>query len=325
MKKTRIATTSLLLLLLTVTTLMLNARSAEAANYNIDWGHMKRYMPDYEEMNLEQGACFAVKNMFSYRSGWDSWYVYGELSTEPNLLNTIDWRQRNDVWASDFWVGDFYGAYVEGYQLVFLGWYWNEGSQQWEEIWVQVYDGYRTMHYFFYSDQLSYDPMDDHLFGTTIIGPYSKQHITVIWTCSCANFMTDPDTGYQCYGFIDNQNHTNEVGMPLAWTARGDLSFNGYSNPDSTNYCYIGFKGFSKPLKEDIGSTGYKYFGFVTLFYTRLTLNTQQYSVKQSLDYASQIIWDEVWYNTPLRYGYEDEYGEWCFMNVFGNSNLHLP
>jgi hypothetical protein len=300
MKKTRIATISLLLVLLTVTTLVLYAGSAKAANYNIDWGHWKRTNPDYYEIYFEQSATYAVKSMFSYRQGWTSWYVYGGSSTESNLLSTIDYRQQNDVWASDFWVGDFYPTLVDG-----------------------------TMHYLFYGENYD-DPMDANLYDHTTTGPYSKQHFTFIWTCACANNMTDPNTSYQCYGFIDYDNDTGEVGMPLAWTANADLSHDGYSDPDSSTYCYIGFKGASKPLKEDIYIdeyyTGYKYFGFVDLFYTRLTLNYYQYTVKQSLDYASGFIWGCDWDDTPLGDGYYDyPTSENCWMNVFGNSNLYLP
>jgi hypothetical protein len=209
--------------------------------------------------------------------------------------------------------------------LEIIDWEWSEEWQQWIPIYGWVYDGSQTMHYWFYGEISAEDPKDDHLFGHTI-GSYSRQHFTFVWTCASANNMTDPNTGYQCYGFIDNENNTGEVGWPYAWTARSDLHRDGYSDPDSSDYCYIGFKGSSKPLMEGINETDYYYFSFINLFYTRLTLNYYQYTVKQSLDYASQMIWDQPWWNTTLAIGYTDEQtGEYCWMNVFGNSNLYLP
>jgi hypothetical protein len=115
MKRTRIATVSLPLVLLTLTTLIQYVGSAKATDlYNIDWGHMKRYQPDQTEMYFEANTAFAVKCMFSNRQGWSSWYAYDDLTTAANLFDTIDYRQQNDVWASDFWVGDFFGNYTEG-------------------------------------------------------------------------------------------------------------------------------------------------------------------------------------------------------------------
>jgi hypothetical protein len=288
------------ILILMFTLLAINP--AQAANYNIAWGHQKT-IPDYEEQQIEQITCQEISNSFQSRSGWNTWNAYGQNSKSSTLQQTISWRQQNDVWATDFWVGDFFGAYVSG-----------------------------TMHYYFYGDQA------DHVLDTNVYSwtnsPYSKQQFTFIWTCACGNVFANPFTQSNCYGYFDdnNGNNTGEVGMPLAWTARSDLSINGYNSPDNSGYCYIGHQGPSLPLKEYTSNPSYTYRSFVTFFYGYLTMGGVQHTVKESLDYASNIIWGGNWQNpnNPLGYGHytwdpiSQQY-VYVWTNVFGDSNLNLP
>lgn len=338
MKKTRIALCAILLLLLITLTSMLTVRSVKATNINVTWGHLCHTNWDYEEAQFEAPTCQAISNRFYYSGGWSTWNVYsggtGDQTTQNNLINTLVWRQQNNVWATDFWVGDFYPQFEQGgsWEIIGYDWVWNEETQQWEyvEVWGWVYNNTWTLHYYLYGGHTNYqwDDIKDHVVFDYTNWPYSKQYFPFIWACSCGSILSEP---YTCYGYIDYENGTWEVGMPYAWTSRNDLSLYGYDNPDYSNYCYIGFDGPSKPLKEMIGQTGYSYSWFPLLVY-EYALGWNQggvhHTIKQSLDYAANYIWgvDYGDPDCPLYYGYWNyDWQRTCWMRVFGNPNIYLP
>jgi hypothetical protein len=324
--KTGIATCILIIALFSSTF----SNSVLAVNLNVNWGHQKTN-PDYDEQQYEQAACIDVNQKFN-KPGWYTYYAYGQSSTSSNLQTTIGWRQNNDAWATDFWVGDFFGQSIAGgYWVITYEWQFNWETWQWEQVEIATFcsDGSSIIHYRYYGDQGN-NVQDGDLESWTE-WPYSKQHFTFSWTCACANIFPHPDNpSAQTYGWYDYTHSTGAVGMPFAWTARSDLNQDGFNNPDSSNYCYVGFNDTSVPLKEQTSNPGYRYTSYVSFFYEYLIGTGPRHTIKQSLNYASQLIWYCNWDNQycPLSQGYQIwvegvlQHGK---MNVIGNSNMQMP
>ncbi|MEM2098692.1 MAG: hypothetical protein QXU99_02955 [Candidatus Bathyarchaeia archaeon] len=161
---------------------------------------------------------------------------------------------------------------------------------------------------------------------------YSVQHFSFIWTWACGDLFINPCTGQLCYGYYDYS--TGAAGMPFAWTHTNNLSFDGYTNPDASSYCYIGFENSSKPLKEEIPATGYSHSWFVYYFYDRALgwgSGSTHHTIQNSLNYASMQVFGGVpFHQCTLYTGYWDNYSQpgqsfYCRMRVYGNSNLYLP
>jgi len=131
-----------------------------------------------------------------------------------------------------------------------------------------------------------------------------------------------PDNYQYCYGFIDDA--FAAVGMALAWTHRGDLSLDGYGNPDASNYCYLGWNSTSIGVSTYTGNPQHiDYRHFIYYFYDHLV---DGYSINDSLDYASNIIWFCDWHEAGCRLGYGTYFeNEWHWINVFGNGNMEIP
>ena len=315
--------------------------------YEINWGHLKRVNPDANEAWEENYRCYSITNLFNYQTGWNSWNGYGSLSNKNDVQSTVVWRQQNDVWATDFWVGDFHTNHVNGWYET-EGWHteyeymWIEEYQQWMWWPVEVYGTYwtnypelvHTDHYSFYGSGTdeSQDINDFDLYQWTNY-PYSKQMFTFDWTCSCANPNLSPNSPY--YGYDDQQYYTGIVGMPLAWTSNWGMNVDGYNYPN-TDYCYIGFDGASHPLIDLVDGRNYHYTDFPRAFYEKLLGfhdNGAHQTVKASLDYAAQLVFGSTdWWTSPFspNVGYDiyvDPFG-WQYdihMQVFGNSGLAMP
>ena len=133
-------------------------------------------------------------------------------------------------------------------------------------------------------------------------------------------------------------NSTPILGMPYCWTKQGDLSPDGYGNPDSRQYCFIGFENASVTLMEGMGTYNgttentYKY--WLTFFYYYV-LNGN--TINQSLDLASRAVgYADGWTdgNNRLSQGYNYTwYGgggqppgtSWGKMRIYGNGSIYLP
>ncbi len=271
------------------------ATNANATDYrNSVWGHMLNpYLP-VGEFTVQWSACQMVSSLMDSKYGWTSTNYYSTPTTSGNLYSEISSRQSSDVWAHDFWVGDFYPSVVSG-----------------------------TIHYNFYGHNSQH--IHDYDLYTWTSSPYSKQHFSFIWTCACGNVILDPHDGQTyCYGYYDDLSNTGCVGMAYAWTHRTDLNLNGYGSPDSSGYCYMGWNSTSLGLSVDTGNPVYdNYYYFLQFFYSYLVNGN---SIKSSLDYAANQIWGCSWQGQycPLGYGtYFD--GEWHWINVFGESTMVLP
>jgi len=151
-EKKRLVATLLTLCLLTLTLTV--ATNSKATDYiNVNWGHMLNPDP-YDEEYLDQVAvCGIVTDFMSNKAGWTSWNAYHTYTTSGYLNSSIDYRQANDVWAHDFWVGDFYPTMQSG-----------------------------AIHYNFYGE--GGNNIHDYSLYYRTGYPYSKQHFTFIWTCA---------------------------------------------------------------------------------------------------------------------------------------------
>jgi hypothetical protein len=194
----------------------------------------------------------------------------------------------------------------------------------------------------------------------------NKQYFDFIWTCtnggvywrSFSSGESDdiagitypanqpspiPDNTNTYYGFYDTVTQTGPGGMAYAWTGVPNMAKTGYSNPDSGDYCYIGWEGASAWLKNvpdgPWTSTNKEYGYFPYYFYMYLLGldgSTLHHTVKQSLNWAAEQTFGENYdfENSILNYphwtycGLGQGMSGWWYGNyirVFGNSNIYLP
>lgn len=118
-------------------------------------------------------------------------------------------------------------------------------------------------------------------------------------------------------------------GMPYAWTRQQNLNDDGYNDPDSRPYAFIGFENASAMLSQDISENN-KYANWLVFFYY-YALNG--YTINSALDEASERVgynegWDDE--NNPL--SQSAEYWWWLDnetypgrMRIYGNGNIYLP
>ena len=153
--------------------------------------------------------------------------------------------------------------------------------------------------------------------------------------------------GSGTYGPNNQGGSGNIIGMPYAWTHEltsttpnanaypGNMSRDGFWQPDSGPYCYIGFPWGSAALSQEIDPFSYAgvtYFDFVYDFFWYALEGGE--SVNQSLNSASHMCFPPEWfagtalYNRftaewPTNHTNTDNQTE-CTMAVYGNSNIHI-
>ena len=174
-----------------------------------------------------------------------------------------------------------------------------------------------------YADNNGYESgdliWDWAIYSQTSLG---KNVFVFIWACM---------QGHE----IGNMSSNGAWGMPFAWLHTNNLSPDGYANPDSGPYCFIGFDGVSPPLSEAVFSNSdVKCKDFIMLFYDYAL--KAGFSINDALDLASidlfQCYYDETelytgfrlytdfsWLNPKMK---PDWYQGW--MKIYGNGNIHL-
>lgn len=307
--------------------------SVSATGLSMQYGSLntdpKFYNPD--ERDAESYVCATIYNYYDWW-GWDAppvncYWDYTDASTVSYLLDLQSTGTYAD-WVANWWVGDFHPS----------------GSP----------DPGPYGHMWFYGIPNGEDIRDNSVYTQTTNGGTQSSYETFnfIWTCSnggrywtgpgewnTVNGITHsnipeasptptftPVNTNTMYGFIDDESPYLEVGMPFAWTGRTDLRQDGYSNPDNTNYCYIGFEAPSLFMLNDLpeSSPTKQAWQFATDFYYESLL--YGYNAREGLDAASQYCYDCDFDSTPLYSGYWFRaFGYWWFsrIRVLGNGNMY--
>jgi len=144
----------------------------------------------------------------------------------------------------------------------------------------------------------------------------SSNRFSLIWHCGTA--MPYPSSsdglGWQ--------------GMPYAFTHNNGMHTDGYGNPDTGTYVYLGFIWYSPEYKTGTGYGSNDYGAFVTTFY--MYLLQYHYSVNQALNSASATtLGYSSFGSAPLHAGmYEGDPQmgyHWSYFDVYGDGNLGIP
>jgi hypothetical protein len=196
----------------------------------------------------------------------------------------------------------------------------------------------REWHYMLCTENSVLNEPDEDIFDYQIYDKTSTEnhHFSYISVCHSASlydgawwssFYDDGATG--TYGA--NYGGSGEIiGMPYAWTHGASISYNGFSNPDTGPYCYIGFVEGSAALAQHVPypSGTHTYYEFGYHFFDGLLNN--QLTVNQALDYAAHTVYPPAWFaGTALYNGFTGYWpgggGEgWGRMVVYGNGDIYL-
>jgi hypothetical protein len=156
-----------------------------------------------------------------------------------------------------------------------------------------------------------------------------KTFFAFINTCLSANLTYQDDTGHI-------------QGMPLAWThcmvtsnpGSGEISDDGYSDPDGSFYCYMGFPWGSAALSQTITGISPIYATWLEKFFWYAM--SYDISVNDALDEASLYNFEHLFGDIDLATGFSAVWPMWngeewddtpwpdCTLVVYGNGNIHL-
>jgi hypothetical protein len=326
------------LLLLTTFMSVFAVESVNATQVAMEWGHLKHVDPEPGEEYWEEVICYQIDNMFT--GGWSHQNAYDELTTDENVATVLEYTSspyEDCTWSTTWWVGDFlhpgpYNPWPYGH----FACYGHPDSSN--NIW---------------------DNSDVYLPATYYGTQPSKQYFTFMWTCANGGrYWTNLNGGWQnisgitwpaptnpggtpnnpnlVYGYYDSINNTGAVGMPFAWTARTDMSPDGYIYPVGS-HAYIGWENTSPFMKDTPTpgwtSTGLQYIYFAYYFY-RYALGWDNGgthgTIRQSLNYAAVMTFGNQYNfgNSILNVGEwkQNDFGWlYCKMRLLGNGNTVLP
>ncbi|MCW4009596.1 MAG: hypothetical protein NWF05_03130 [Candidatus Bathyarchaeota archaeon] len=335
MKQTTVIVSCLLsVLLLTASAPMFNSKSANAWNGASEWGHLApNYDPD--EYNWTSIVSYCIETDFN-AYGWTNYNEFWNETTQNNVMNYLIACHQpiNDIdFSAIWWTGDF-NFFIDAYATH----YGCRGEN--DNIWdAAVYTG-------------------------STLGAPSNQFFVFMWTCTNGGIQWNNTSGGQDeieglvgwnnnltdqedkpdwvptntnteYGYFDSLSRC--VGMPLAWTGTADLSLDGFNDPDSSDYCYIGFQNHSPWLHNAPLGWGSTPMGYFPYYFYRYAMGLDSGGIHEPiwlcLEYASMIHFTSDFEDTPLYNGWwewlvaENMTDAWWFnqMTVFGNSDIALP
>jgi hypothetical protein len=160
---------------------------------------------------------------------------------------------------------------------------------------------------------------DANVSGYTV----DNHHFVFLWVCNNGNIG---GAEYPLYG------------MPRAWTHH-NLNPDGYHNPDSSGYSFIGFENASADFIEYMDDSMNNTFKqWLVFFYYYALDNATRYTINEALDLASIQIgneyngWDDS--DNRLYYGYDYSWfggggqppiQKWGKMRIYGDGNIYLP
>jgi hypothetical protein len=289
--------------------------SESTGAWNTTLGYSWRKHPD--EVSRQGNTATTISNYFK-DDGYDTKNYQGEGSIKYCILGNITDAETNysKVAVVDFDHGVYYDNYMDApgeFHYMFEDNYGLNSTTDASKV-----DSY--------NNHMVYD-MDIYEKTT------GKTFFAFINTCLSAN--TTYGNGDGTYG---------AVGMPYAWTGRtvssnpgsGEMSDDGYSDPDGGTFCYIGFPWGSAALNQTITGVAPIYAQWLENFFWYVL--SFDISVNDALDEASLSNFDELFGETDLATDFianwprdSDGDGEWedCFgqgsaMAVYGNGNIHL-
>lgn len=321
MKKTRIATCALFVLLsILVSLFSIVPVKADGVNnasvlYSTDW------LMQPEELNYIQWAFNDIYNLFAqqqiyyyyYWWPWYPWYVepvYGHLRNYKSQTSTsLVQGQIVDCEANHEFSTAFYFGHMN-LRSVGYPYPWYSYGFRWQA--APDAGSANTV----WDSDVYYSPtVDNH-------------HFVFLWVCNNGNV-----------GGAENPLY----GMPICWT-RHNLSLDGYGDPnipgdpDGSGYSFIGFQEASPTLSEDMivgGPHGTNKFKHWLVFFYYYALSG--YSVHDALWWASWAAgYLGGWLDGANRLSQGDKYwfpggggkpaGEyWGKMRIYGDGNIYLP
>lgn len=289
--------------------------------YSTDW-----LMQDYELILINQ-AFSQIHNLYAEQGVWVLTWVWNEdyqewfpvwtrhpmydhlhnfrgMTTRTLVANQIIDIEANHPWGTVFYYGHMNVRNVGAPWPDYSYGFASQASQHAQTPPPTIWDS-------------------DHIFPYTI----NKHRFVFLWVCNNAN----------CAGNSNPVPH----GMPYCWTRQANLSPNGYANPDSRPYAFIGFQNFSVTLQEGMGTTGqygqeniYKHW-LVFFYYWALNGKT----INQALHEASKNVGYTGGWNDPLNrlsqgwhYTFSGGPGGnppagpyWGKMRIYGNGAIYIP
>ena len=318
MKKTRIVTCVLLLLLVVMLSINVSSFPAVAQgayHVGVTWG--SRYNQNQDEIWEMGYLCLDIRGIFEDNSAWVENNFFGPDTHASYVYQVSDAVKSS---GSYDYLATFHVGHMFPYMFEYGHWEWDPyyGYPYW------VTDGY-VRHYAYYADSGTYYGIKDYAMYSH---GGAKNYFTMIWTCSNADLFwgtsNPPD-----YGYWDTTNGTGRVGMPYAWTKTLGLDKDGYFYPSGSDFCYIGFENISKPLTENFESSqSQNYADFIRSFYYQAVLQNKK--IYQALDQAAlamDVSGVDSYSDTELYNGYV-EYAQginWdCRMRILGDGTNYL-
>lgn len=287
-----------------------------------------------EEIGNQTAICAYIADRFAAH-GYDSYNHQPSSGTTPsNVLSYTPYHEQQHVGAATVWFDHGVGMQ-------------NNQSQPplSQERQIPNWQNYPNEFHFMLcgATAVENDSAND-IFDYQIYGATSAGNNYFSFISACMSGKTDlqyshppPDIlGEGEYGANPYPNHSGApIGMPYAWTHNASgIPNEGYQNPNSGGYCYIGFPWGSPALALPIDNywfnTTATYCDFVHEFYYYV-LDCHD-TVNQALDLASQSCFSTALFrDTALYVGFVSH---WPYMSeknltfstmaVYGNGNMYL-
>jgi hypothetical protein len=306
----------------------------------IDWVFLRKYVspePVHGAWGQEEGSGVSARASTvwysSYLSWWFEQYWPGETSASTSVHATIYYDF--DTYRDYDFLGDYYGGATSKSTILNVisevnnnydysaVWHYGHGTTYtMYGIWVP-WGGppyYVPIEHHRYWDSYGENVFDNEIYPLTGSG---TNKFVFMWTCGSAQWIGYYDWSWQNeYGTYYG---TGAVGMPFAWTHTDGLSDDGYTSPDSTEYAFLGFYNWAKPLSVEAGN-GKTYGDFIKKFYQYALQENEP--INKALDDAATYVWGTTFGNTILHYGWNEYIPEhgwfWNQMRIYGNGNNHI-
>lgn len=265
----------------------------------IIWGTLgyadETFMGGKPELSASKDACEAIHNTVfdAQRFGYCENF-WGKDSQPENVYGNVSYFKENYDFKAVFYKGHSIGGScdVEGCEF----------GQHWTIYAAEGYENEYVM------DYLIHDRMS------------TRAHDFVfLWTC-----------GYgaeDLKGDIDENGHS--VGMLASWMNSTDLEIDGYTSPDGSKQCFIGFDIYSIFFINKTGYCDLDYGDFASHFFEYVMIHG--WTINDALDAAAEEThWQSSFGDCQLYKGYLmlDPYDPGqnvtCSMRIWGDGNLKV-